>query len=464
MSAANAPTARLGAWVIPTDDGLIVWGGFGWNSQGAVVDPEFESGAVYHLCNDSWTPISTAGAPSGVTETVGSPVPPGTWTGSGLIVWGGSPEGAIVTEGTPVAVASRYDVASNTWSPMDRYGEPTARQDDARVWTGSQLLVWGGYAQSATQTVDHADGALYDLEADQWIPMSSLNAPSRRDPYGQFVWTGSKFIVWGGLFWETGSAADATFPADGAMYDIASDSWTTLATAGAPSRGLASLLWTGKKMIALAKLDGFTTPGQILFDGELFDPATNSWSPMNPPSLALAANLEDPVAFTPPRKIIWAGSKMVVFGNKIQQSQSGQSVTPAALVYDPETNDWSAVGPSTWPAFVTWQLIGGTPGDLAIHAAGDLLVAGAGPQAADAWGATHDTTAVALLDPASASWTTLPVLSNRTSAAVVVSARRLFAWGGKDIFTDLDAGNRCSGDCVTPTQQRVLGDGLVIAF
>src|SRR5690349_18233834 len=35
VSSASAPTPRTDEWVIPTDDGMLVWGGLGLNSMGA---------------------------------------------------------------------------------------------------------------------------------------------------------------------------------------------------------------------------------------------------------------------------------------------------------------------------------------------------------------------------------------------------------------------------------------------
>jgi hypothetical protein len=140
--------------------------------------------------------------------------------------------------------------------------------------------------------------------------------------------------------------------------------------------------------------------------------------------------------------------------------------TPTALLYDPATDTWSEANTTAWPAFFSWQFAY-TPGAFATPADGKLLIFGPGPGFADARGAIHDSTAHALFDSSTATWTSLPPLLNRSSPAVVVSAHVL-TWGGRDIFTDLDAGIQCSGgtacDPVTPTQQSALGDGLVIGL
>src|SRR5208337_773075 len=91
---------------------------------------------------------------------------------------------------------------TNTWSMM-AYSAPSPRNSQAYVWTGSQLLIWGGYNGGAL-----SNGALYNLASDTWTPMSiwtnasstnalSTNAPTAR--YGHTaVWTGTKMIIWGG--------------------------------------------------------------------------------------------------------------------------------------------------------------------------------------------------------------------------------------------------------------------------
>ena len=61
------------------------------------------------------------------------------------------------------------------------------------VWTGTQMIVWGG---TTSQGVT-ADGAAYDPRTDTWTALDEANAPSAR--YGHVaVWDGTELIVWGG--------------------------------------------------------------------------------------------------------------------------------------------------------------------------------------------------------------------------------------------------------------------------
>jgi hypothetical protein len=50
-----------------------------------------------------------------------------------MIVWGGSGGGG-----------GRYSPADNFWTAIATKGAPSARQEHTAVWTGSEMLVWGG--------------------------------------------------------------------------------------------------------------------------------------------------------------------------------------------------------------------------------------------------------------------------------------------------------------------------------
>jgi hypothetical protein len=53
------------------------------------------------------------------------------------------------------------------------------------------MIVWGGYPQLNT-------GGRYNLSTDSWTATSTVNAPAGRELHTA-VWTGSEMIVWGGL-------------------------------------------------------------------------------------------------------------------------------------------------------------------------------------------------------------------------------------------------------------------------
>ena len=61
------------------------------------------------------------------------------------------------------------------------------------MWTGSEMIVWGGGGASFANT-----GGRYNPSTDSWTATSTTNAPSARFAHTA-VWTGSEMIVWGDI-------------------------------------------------------------------------------------------------------------------------------------------------------------------------------------------------------------------------------------------------------------------------
>jgi N-acetylneuraminic acid mutarotase len=56
-----------------------------------------------------------------------------------MIVWGG--DGTILHPND----GGRYNPAINSWTAVTTSGAPTGRTYQTAVWTGSDMLVWGGF-------------------------------------------------------------------------------------------------------------------------------------------------------------------------------------------------------------------------------------------------------------------------------------------------------------------------------
>ena len=121
--------------------------------------------------DDTWTATTTSNAPAGRDfHTV-------VWTGSEMIVWGGADPGVLDTGG-------RYDSSSDFWTPTNTANAPSRRGLHTAVWTGSEMIVWGGYGNPATNT-----GGRYDPDTDTWTATNTTNAPDGRYEHTA-VWEG----------------------------------------------------------------------------------------------------------------------------------------------------------------------------------------------------------------------------------------------------------------------------------
>ena len=129
-------------------------------------------------------------------------------------------------------------------------GPLSARANASGVWTGSEVIIWGGAEDELSSSArSFRDGAAYDPERDVWRPIadSPLAARSRHTA----VWTGSEMVVWGGSHAGRGFLADGHGRGfhDGAAYDPNSDSWRTIADSPYGWTENAASVWTGTDLI-----------------------------------------------------------------------------------------------------------------------------------------------------------------------------------------------------------------------
>src|SRR5207302_677681 len=130
--------------------------------------------------DDSWTATSTTGAPA--ARELHTAV----WTGTEMIVWGG-------TNGTFFNTGGRYNPGTDSWTATSTTGAPAGRDYHTAVWTGSEMIVWGGFNGSYFNTGGRSPPPSATLS-----PTSTTGAPAGRY-YHTAVWTGSEMIVWGGF-------------------------------------------------------------------------------------------------------------------------------------------------------------------------------------------------------------------------------------------------------------------------
>ena len=208
------------------------------------------------------------------------------WTGDTVLMWSGStPAGTS----EPRSDGYAFDARANRWTAMPP-SPLTPRMNPAAVWTGRELLVWGGF--SATRPL--ADGGAYDPLRRTWrrLPAAPIDA---RAPLS--VWTGEELIVWG-----TAARRPGPIPRDGAAYRPATDSWRPIAAAPIELTD-ATAVWTGREMVVFgAALGGNNNPATPTAIGAAYDPATDTWrrlpdSTLSPQASTAAWDGRDVVAW-----------------------------------------------------------------------------------------------------------------------------------------------------------------------
>jgi hypothetical protein len=247
----------------------------------------------------------------------------GVWTGSEFIVWGGSgtPPTGTTTATTDSRAGAAYDPSTDTWrriagAPLDPRLAPAA------VWTGQEMLVWGGLP--VANAVDPSnEAAAYRPATDSWrrlpdAPVAGYEA----------TWTGTELIVLG---------ADG----DIAAYDPRADTWRSLPAA--PAVGYTrSLVWTGTELLMFVAPNGVDTA----VTGFRLGPDDSSWRPTAPSNhWALEAS-----------RMVWTGTEAVAVGQYPARSASG---LVGSVAYDPVTDTWREIGSCQIGNHVVWtgQLI-----------------------------------------------------------------------------------------------------------
>src|SRR5260370_37365047 len=96
--------------------------------------------------------------------------------------WGG------VNAGSTFNTGGRYSPSTDSWIATSTTNAPLARGGHTAVWTGSEMIVWGGVNQSVGR---------HNPARNSWKPTSTINAPAGRARHTA-VCTGRAMIAWGG--------------------------------------------------------------------------------------------------------------------------------------------------------------------------------------------------------------------------------------------------------------------------
>lgn len=249
----------------------------------------------------------------------------GVWTGREAIIWGAG-------DGASDPVSMAYDPAKDQWRRISP-GPLGMRTFPTLVWTGQEVLVWGGYDISYPPP-DHSasDGAAYDPVTDTWRRLAASPLAGR---FGHTaVWTGTEMLIWGGV---SGEENGPPLPEPGAAYDPATDTWRSMAAGPLTPAFLPTAAWAGTQLFVWTQghgasydpaadrwttlPDGYANPrSEAVWTGreivvfgdncaQTYDPQTRTWHGQS----------SVPPAITSVRvghRMVWTGTEVVVFGGR----------------------------------------------------------------------------------------------------------------------------------------------------
>jgi hypothetical protein len=164
---------------------MIVWSGYDFFHFTA-------TGGRYNPVTDTWIATNITGAPSARHEHTA------VWSGTEMIVWGGR------TFDVSFDTGGRYDPFTDSWAATNNIDAPPFRFDHTAVWTGGEMIVWGGSFYDGTRYQYRNTGGRYNPVTDSWLATTTTDAPDSRSGHTA-VWTGGEMIVWGG-FSDDGSS------------------------------------------------------------------------------------------------------------------------------------------------------------------------------------------------------------------------------------------------------------------
>lgn len=297
------------------------------------------------------------------------------WTGSEMVVWGGQ---RSETDPRRLNDGAAFDPATDEWRLLEE--SPLApRHYHIAAWTGQEMLVIGG--------IGATDRAAYRPDTDSWRVISpppiSVTGQGGTDIEGviSWVWTGSDLVVW-------------HVPTDAlAAYGPDADEWRLL-----PNTGLGAdngvLRWTGEDVYAFgATVRDYPESNELMgarLDGEVWDrlPDTDF-------------STDEYVIGALPKLTAWVGDRFIAWSDSGDEGRT--------LQFRPDVGMWDDA-----PATTT----SGCEGHGEPVTAGDVVFA-------FGWCGSD----VSIFDGASDTWVDAAVGGYPTARSTVWTGTELVSWG-----------------------------------
>ena len=423
----------------PSDSIDRTWPGAVWTGHEVIVWGGLGGGSFLGLnAGDrfdfetrTWLPTSGSDGPIGRSSASA------VWTGNELLVWGG-----VVFPYNRVGSGDRFDATLGTWSPMAVDYDLQPRSNHTAVWTGKEMIVWGGYSNYALAT----NGGRYDVAADSWTIVPTADGPSMPRDGHTAVWTGSEMIVWGG-YSSTGLTSE------GGRYDPTTGSWGSMSHEGAPEarNNAGAVVLDGRMMV----WGGFDANSGVIANGAIYDSTLDAWSPVSSEA-APEAGAGFAMVAANGRAIVWGGRG------------ANEASVNTGSVYDPSADRWTPLSTTGAPDARQYPAAEWTGHEMVVWGGWDSPVY--------AYDVFFDTGG--RYDPLSDSWkptTRERSPLGRSSAAAAWTGSEMLVWGGyggatlttggaysacaPDLRPHADAGPDQVLECTSPAGATALLDG-----
>ena len=399
VTATGTPAGRQGHTAVWASSRMVVWGGMDlggatYTGTGGRYTPAAGGG--------SWEPVTTTGAPT--ARAYHAAVSNGTT----MIVWGGRETGL---SGPLVTTGGRYNPSTDGWTATGSGGTPSARYFHATLWTGTEIIVWGG--QDETTELD--TGARYTPGTSAWDVVTTTGAPDPRSEHS-LVWSGTEAIAWGGRTGDYGSCY-----LSGGRY-TPGGGWTATDESAAPAERFDHrAVWAASRMVVWGGTE--TDTWDLLETGGIYNPSADSWAGTSLTGVPAGREFHTAVS---------TGTTMIVYGG---MALPDFETTDTGGIFDPSvgaSGQWAAMTPSTGVLDPRWDHTAVWTGDRMIVWGGsdnDLVPFGNG----------------AAYDPVADDWTAVSgsnAPGARSTHAAAWSGRDMFVWGGLGSSALLDTGGR----------------------
>jgi len=331
-------------------------------------------------------PVAPASEPApdttaGWTSIPAAPIAPrmrhgAVWTGREMIVWGGS--NGDYNGWQQFNDGAAFNPSTGTWRVLPP-APLKGRTFPVMVWTGREMVIVGGGT---------LDGAAYDPVKNCWRTIA--DAPVEvASPWGiTTAWTGDEVLVW-----------NAT---TGALWDPATDTWRQISAPPGPAECGKFGAGAGKRLYIWWRADGVCgTAGPTA--GAAYDPATDTWAPT---PIGQNITLAGP---RPPS--LWTGAQLLLNGVTDEASPK-----TAWFAFDPNTGTWRTV---PQPSYVV-------PGESVVWSGAEMLLWGGIPGG----GGLAD---IAAYDPIQNQWRIAgrSPFTGRADHTAVWTGTQMLIWGGQ---------------------------------